>query len=536
VTEAAAVAGLAGSRLLGIVLVALVLVACLAFAGASTWVLFLRDLGEPTAITAADTAVAVVSTYTPWPETATYTPTPSPTPSRTPTGTATPWLTNTPRATMTEPVLAASPTVQPFPEATKVAESGTPEAFLYRVQAGETLTDIAARFGVSVDALAAANGITDPALVTEGQVLTIPSPAAAGDATPGATATWTPIALSTAARTSTPAPSSTPTRIAATATRVPTTATTAPTSTPTRSGPTATSQPTKTPAPVATATPKAAALAGKIAFTVWNVPSSKYELFVSRIDGTGRNSIGLGFRQPQFRQDGKMLAANGEGSPGFEHLVRMNPSGGELVEVSNYSEDSFPTWSPDGNIVAYSTTSWGDGLSRLGIVHDMFGKNQDWIHVSTTEVRGEYPYWLADGRVVYSGCDFLTGGGTCGLYWVGAGGGNYQRVTEHHTDTAPAGSGNRVAFMSSRDGNWEVYVVTMDGGGSRRLTNNAAQDGLPTWSPDGRSIAFVSNRSGGWAVWVMNADGSNQRKLFDLGGGFGSGAYDWTHERISWAP
>jgi len=32
----------------------------------------------------------------------------------------------------------------------------------------------------------------------------------------------------------------------------------------------------------------------------------------------------------------------------------------------------------------------------------------------------------------------------------------------------------------------------------------------------------------------MNADGSNQRKLFDLGGGYGAGEYDWTRERISW--
>ena len=76
----------------------------------------------------------------------------------------------------------------------------------------------------------------------------------------------------------------------------------------------------------------------------------------------------------------------------------------------------------------------------------------------------------------------------------------------------------------------------MDGSSLKRLTNSSSQDGLPTWSPDGKSIAFVSNRSGPWAIWVMGADGSGQRKLFDLGGGYGTGDYDWTTERISWAP
>jgi TolB protein len=143
---------------------------------------------------------------------------------------------------------------------------------------------------------------------------------------------------------------------------------------------------------------------------------------------------------------------------------------------------------------------------------------------------------MPDGKVVYQGCAFWSGGGNCGLHKVSEGGGTPERLTDHQSDTAPSGAGSRVAFMSSRDGNWEIYTVGMGGGTQQRLTENNAQDGLPTWSPDGKSIAFVSNRSGAWAIWVMNADGSNQRRLFDLGGGYGSGEYDWTFERISWAP
>lgn len=56
-----------------------------------------------------------------------------------------------------------------------------PDAQTYTVVAGDTLGEIATRFGVSVEALAAANGITDPNVLEVGQVLTIPG----ADASPG---------------------------------------------------------------------------------------------------------------------------------------------------------------------------------------------------------------------------------------------------------------------------------------------------------------------------------------------------------------
>ena len=523
------------SRLLGFFVV-LVALGCLVSGGVTAWVMFLRDLGDPTPTAADPSPVAMVETYTPRPATATYTPTPTATPTRTPRPTSTSTATETPEATRTPLPASPTPSATPTLASTTAATTATTVAAVartYAVQPGETLSEIAARFDVSVNELASANGITNPALIRAGQVLTIPSSTAALDVTgTTATPTWTPIVLTTSTRTAstTPTPSATPTR--ATSTPTPTRT---PSPTATRSGPSPTPSPTNTPRPTNTPTAQPAALSGKISFTVWDPVAGDYELYVSRIDGSGRNMLGQGFRQPQFRQDGNLLAVNGEAS-NYEHLVIMNPSGGDMREVSNYTEDAFPSWSPDGAIVAYSSTSWGDGQTRLGIVHDMFGKSQEWIRISTTEIRGEYPFWMADGRIVYHGCDFLGDHGACGLFWVGAGGGNYVRLTTDNSDTAPAGSGSRVAFMSSRDGNWEVYTVNMDGGGLKRLTNNAARDGLPSWSPDGKSIAFVSDRDGAWAIWAMDASGSNQRKLFNLGGGYGSGEYDWTRERISWGP
>ena len=78
----------------------------------------------------------------------------------------------------------------------------------YRVVAGDTLGAIAARFGTTTGALAAANHLANPNLVYVGQVLTISTSSSSATTRAPATPTSTPTRISTPTPTSTPAPTS----------------------------------------------------------------------------------------------------------------------------------------------------------------------------------------------------------------------------------------------------------------------------------------------------------------------------------------
>jgi Tol biopolymer transport system component len=56
-------------------------------------------------------------------------------------------------------------------------------------------------------------------------------------------------------------------------------------------------------------------------------------------------------------------------------------------------------------------------------------------------------------------------------------------------------------------------MLKADGSDPTRLTNNPAGDWNPAWSPDSSRIAFVSGRDGGYEVYVTDADGSHQTNL-----------------------
>ncbi len=73
--------------------------------------------------------------------------------------------------------------------------------------------------------------------------------------------------------------------------------------------------------------------------------------------------------------------------------------------------------------------------------------------------------------------------------------------------------GEKLAFVSFRDGNAEIYAMNSDGSDQQNLTNNPAMDIDPNWSPDSGKIVFASDGSGNFDLYVMDADGSNVERL-----------------------
>ena len=104
------------------------------------------------------------------------------------------------------------------------------------------------------------------------------------------------------------------------------------------------------------------------------------------------------------------------------------------------------------------------------------------------------------------------------IYIMEVDGSNLRQLTDNEVDDnfpRVSADGRRIAFQSMRDGNLEIYVMNRDGDQQTRLTFDADEDKFAEWSPDGTEIVFVSKRDSPADLFVMAADGSDVRRITD---------------------
>ena len=86
---------------------------------------------------------------------------------------------------------------------------------------------------------------------------------------------------------------------------------------------------------------------------------------------------------------------------------------------------------------------------------------------------------------------------------------------KHARGTSPAFTpdGKFLAYTGARNGVFNIYTISVDGGEETQLTDTPGLDDGPEYAPDGNFIYFNSSRSGTMQIWRMRPDGSAQEQL-----------------------
>jgi TolB protein len=170
------------------------------------------------------------------------------------------------------------------------------------------------------------------------------------------------------------------------------------------------------------------------------------------------------FEAPNWTHDGSSFIFNSNG-----HLQRLPLAGGipQLIDTDFASRcNNDHGISPDAKWIALSDQSQGDHQSLVYIVPFEGGKPRRITQNSPSYWHG----WSPDGKTL--------------------------------------------AFVGQRNGDFDIYGISTEGGEEKRLTTAKGLDDGPEYSPDGKYIYFNSERTGHMQIWRMHPDGTQQEQVF----------------------
>jgi TolB protein len=251
----------------------------------------------------------------------------------------------------------------------------------------------------------------------------------------------------------------------------------------------------------------------QVAFTRWDSQGNgaSGSVWVINVDGTGERKVVSGVNQPKsptWSADGKQIIVSmqSEGKLYDSYLCIID---GKMAEVQTPPTGAMCRLSPANpwwglRLVNVATGAYAD------LPRDTHSFAPTWDPANAWHVvfRGDKGLESLD----------LNQATTCTLK---------SNALYRGPVFSPDGSKLAVTFL--QNDHWEVHTMNADGTGEVRLTETPStilmnallagqtphsyDNAAPAWSPDGKQIAFISNRNGAYEIWVMNADGSNQHVL-----------------------
>jgi TolB protein len=133
----------------------------------------------------------------------------------------------------------------------------------------------------------------------------------------------------------------------------------------------------------------------------------------------------------------------------------------------------------------------------------------------------ESPTWSPSGTQLAFTSDRT---GSPQLYTIGADGLGLRRLTTGDAYAArPTWSPlpfNEIAYSARTGPGYDIKVIDVASGQVRTLTFGEGSNESPVWAPNGRHLAFVSTRSGKSQVFVMARDGKNVTQITTVGNNY----------------